>query len=722
MNIITGNRNFLFLKYRLKKILRFLIKQEKLNTFGEGENQINKVFIINLDRQKERWRLIQEELTKIKIPNKNTLLSFTERFSAIDAKNHSIKTNKINSSYTLEDQYFVDPNPELLNIIREKEIIIELTKQEIAVALSHLSIWDKIIDENIHSGLILEDDIYFENKFSNKLNSLWKEIVESKIEFDIIYLSYKKVEHTPDITKISNNLSIPNRGIWWFSGYILSNKGARKLQEKLPITGPVDLWINHKFNELDVYTCNDSIISQKLFITSDNNYSILPILSQIGVKSNKTFIDLDKLKGRNPVFMFDLSSNKSNLLKLEILLSLNSYRTHFMKADRELVHIMNLIDKKEPLLFDAYIGFNSLIEMIPPLISFYPNVIIIILSKDTDSVPQACSLYIDKNIFCVNPKRNITKEISKLLKIKNWDLDSDNILKINTEINEKVIQISIPNDSKYLEHDVNPWVLPIENIKKYLPYDFNKNEIIPIAKHVENRIDYFEEFDVNFWGILEDTFPSNQSQFSKENFSLSNELDSGFQLEITNSVQGDKKYSSSSIVSIEKYIYGSFEISMKPIKGEGIVSAFFLHRNDPWQEIDIEFLGHDTTKILLNVYYNPGIINTKYNFGLRGTPVLIDLGFDASEDFHDYRIEWEYHEIRWYVDNEIIHVRKTWMPTPIPNLPMAVYVNAWITNSEELAGKFEESSLPKTSFIRYIKMYNFDYNKKLNSYYRICSA
>jgi len=296
MNIITGSHNFLFLKYKLKKLVRFLIKQEKLNTFGEGENKINKIFVINLDRQKGRWKLIQEELTKIKIQNKNNLLSFTERFSAIDSENQSMQTSKITSSYKLEDQYFVDPNPELLNIIREKEINIDLTKQEIAVALSHLSIWDKIIDKNIHSGLILEDDIYFENKFSSKLNSLWKEIVESKIEFDIIYLSFKKVDYNPDITQISNNLSIPIRGIWWFSGYILSNKGAKKLREKLPITGPVDLWINHKFNELEVYTCNDSIISQKLFIASDNNYSILPILSQIGIKSNKTFIDLDKLK------------------------------------------------------------------------------------------------------------------------------------------------------------------------------------------------------------------------------------------------------------------------------------------------------------------------------------------------------------------------------------------------------------------------------------------
>lgn len=711
MNIITGNRNYLFLKYRFKKLLRFFIKQEKLNTFGNSENQINKIFVINLDRQKGRWMLIQKELIKIQVQNKNNLLSFTERFSAIDGESKSIRTDKIERSYTLADQYFVDPNPKLLSIIREKEINIDLTKPEIAVALSHIGIWEKIIDEDIHSGLILEDDIYFENKFSNKLNSLWKEIVESKIEFDIIYLSFKKVEHNPDIKKISNNLSIPIRGIWWFSGYILSNKGARKLHEKLPLTGPVDLWINHKFKDLQVYTCNQSIINQKLFIASDNNYSILPILSQIGVKSNKTFIDLDKLKGRNPVFIFDTNPNKSNLLKLEILLSLNSYRTLYMKSKREINHISNLISKKETLLFDAYIGFNSLVELIPTLIRFYPNVIIIFISEDHDLAPSAFYSYKDKNIFCVDPKANITKKISKLLKIQNWNLDNYDMLEINTELNGEVIQTNISNNYKYLEHDVNPWIIPIENIKKYLLYDFNNNEIKPIAKHIENRIDYFKEFDNKFWEILEDTFPSNQSNFSKKNFSLSNELNFGFQLEITNSIKGHKKYSSSSIVSKEKFTYGSFEISMKPIKGEGIISAFFLHRNDPWQEIDVEFLGHDTTKVLLNVYYNPGLVNTKYNYGVRGTPILIDLGFDASEDFHDYRIEWEYHEIRWYVDSKIIHIRKTWMPTPIPALPMAVYVNTWITNSEELAGKFEESVLPKTSYIRYIKIYTFDYIK-----------
>lgn len=420
------------------------------------------------------------------------------------------------------------------------------------------------------------------------------------------------------------------------------------------------------------------------------------------------------MKGCNPVFIFDLSPNKINLLKLETLLSLNSYRTYHNRSKKESNHVVDLINRKETLLFDAYFGFNSIIDLIPEIISFYPNVIIIIIHENNVKFPEAVSQCSDQKLFRINSdtNNNINKKVSKLLKIKNWNVDSSTIPNLDIELNVNAVKINIPNNFKYLEHDVNPWVLPIENMKNYLPYDFIGNEIIPIAKHVANRIDYFEEFDNNFWDIIEDTFPSNQAQFSKENFKILSPFGSGFQLEITNNNQSEgKEYYSASIVSQKQYLYGSFEISMKPIKGEGIISAFFLHRNDPWQEIDIEFLGHDTTKILINVYYNPGVANTKYNYGVRGTPVLIDLGFDASEAFHNYRIEWEYHEIRWYVDNKIIHVRKTWTPTPIPNLPLAIYTNAWITNSEDLAGTFDKKILPKYSSVSLIKIYNFEYSK-----------
>ncbi|MBG6187519.1 family 16 glycosylhydrolase [Flavobacterium sp. CAN_S2] len=709
MNIITGNKNYLFLRFKIKQVLRIIRKKVILTAFGKANNQINKIFIINLDRQTERWELIKKELKNIPTNVNINLSNFSERFSAIDAKIKLLNNTKINSTYKLQDQYFVDPDPRLLKIIREKEINIELTNQETAVALSHISVWEKIILKDVSNALILEDDVYFENKFSKTLNLLWEEIESSSLDFDIIFLSYKKVEHNPDIKKVSKNLSVPKRGIWWFSGYILSNNGAKKLLSKLPVIGPIDLWINHEFANLNVYLSNESIINQKLFVQSDNNYSILPILSQIGIKSNETFILLDKLKGKNPVFVFDLSENcDTTLSKINTLLSLNSYRAYKNVSERDSLHVKESIKQKQTLLFDAYLGFNLIIDNLSDLINFYPSGIIIIIEEVHDkSLQSVLSNEISTNLHFINSNsKKVFKQVSKLLQIKYWEFNDIklNQVKIDKNINSEKIQII--NKFKYLEHDVNPWIIPIQNIEKYIPYNHTEFEILSLAKPIDGISDSFNKMDLNYWKLLDDTFPSNLAHFTKRNFRLNN---SGFEITITNDKLEGKQYSSSAIVTKLPHIYGSFEISMKPIKGDGIISAFFLHRNDPWQEIDIEFLGNDTTKILLNVYYNPGFENTNYNYGVRGTPILIDLDFDASEDFHLYRIEWEYHEIRWYVDNKIIHSRRTWMPTPIPDLPLNVYVNAWITNSEALAGKFNNILLPAILHVKLIEFYKFEY-------------
>ena len=162
-----------------------------------------------------------------------------------------------------------------------------------------------------------------------------------------------------------------------------------------------------------------------------------------------------------------------------------------------------------------------------------------------------------------------------------------------------------------------------------------------------------------------------------------------------------------SLCSKQTYRYGRFKVIQKPARAPGVVTAFFLHRNDPWQEIDVEFLGSDTTKLLVNAYFDPGNPGAQCNFGNRGTPVVIDLNFDAAEAFHRYAVEWEPHELRWFVDDHLIHVRAFWVPTPIPNLPMAVFCSIRPPRASELAETLRHSELPAMSELRRMKVWEW---------------
>ena len=124
------------------------------------------------------------------------------------------------------------------------------------------------------------------------------------------------------------------------------------------------------------------------------------------------------------------------------------------------------------------------------------------------------------------------------------------------------------------------------------------------------------------------------------------------------------------------YGYGLYEVSMKPIKNVGVVSSFFTYTGpsdgNPWDEIDIEFLGKDTTKVQFN-YFTDGKGNHE---------MLYDLGFDATEDFHTYAFEWKEDSITWYVDGVEVHKATENIPTTPGKLMMNVWngkgVDGWL--------------------------------------------
>lgn len=116
--------------------------------------------------------------------------------------------------------------------------------------------------------------------------------------------------------------------------------------------------------------------------------------------------------------------------------------------------------------------------------------------------------------------------------------------------------------------------------------------------------------------------------------------------------------------------YGRYEVVMRPAKGSGTVSSFFTfsgpHMGVPHDEIDIEFLGADTTKIHLNYFH----------LGKRGTPTIYDLPFDASDAQHLYSFEWTPDHIAWYVDG--VPFEKTALNDPhIPTYPGKIMFSLW---------------------------------------------
>lgn len=152
--------------------------------------------------------------------------------------------------------------------------------------------------------------------------------------------------------------------------------------------------------------------------------------------------------------------------------------------------------------------------------------------------------------------------------------------------------------------------------------------------------------------------------------------DNALNLTIDADSSGQYTYSGAEYRTNDFYGYGYYETSMKAIKNTGVVSSFFTYTgpsdNNPWDEIDIEILGKDTTKVQFN-YYTNGIGKHEYFY---------ELGFDASEDFHTYGFDWQPDHITWYVDGKAVYTATTDIPSTLGRIMMNVWpgtgVDDWL--------------------------------------------
>ena len=131
------------------------------------------------------------------------------------------------------------------------------------------------------------------------------------------------------------------------------------------------------------------------------------------------------------------------------------------------------------------------------------------------------------------------------------------------------------------------------------------------------------------------------------------------------------------------YGYGDYQVRMKPAKKDGTASTFFVctgeydlnpitNEKNPWDEIDIEFLGQDTTKVQFNYFVN----------GVGGHEYMYDLGFDASEEFHNYGFRWAEDYITWFVDDKPVYRVEASEGKPMPAASGRILTNYWCGTDE----------------------------------------
>ena len=695
------------------------------------DDTIQRIYVINLDRKPDRWRQMARELGRLRDRSERPLAAMSRRFSAVDARyNRELtKGDLIQSDYPLSDQLFVQPEPRLNGVLDVQTRAIEMTPQEVAVALSHVKIWKLIVEGERRYTLVLEDDIYFRRGFASTCDKAWKELIQRNGESDaadLVYLSYEKAAKQVPRRPYSELLFRPTTGLWQLSGYILSKSGAQKLLDRLPVRGPVDLWLNHQFRALDVFATRRPIIVQRPDVPSTNSYSVLPILSQVGVMTRDKPLLVKEKAMQRPVFAFGKVG--SGLTSLAMALSMLGYRCCSDVTALPAREHADLYGGKRGRVFDAYVNVGTLnVHSIADLAKTYRDARFIVSVGDerfpNGSVEEPQNRATRVSAAGENSTDRTLIQVSKDL--------SDRVLVLPTHHRDKwemlrsFLGCEYPaheypeyedqgqrplvvgagenhntwwSQVNHLKRDSSPWIVPRR--------DWEGLQLAKAAEAVSHDLrenglsSEFCVLDTETWGLRDDTFPSNLALFKPSNFEFN--TNGVGQLTLRQENASVRQFTSASIASRRHYLYGRFVAELRPTNVSGVITGMFLHRNGPHQEIDLEFLGNDTTKLLVNVYYNPGVAGTKLEYGYRGTPSLIELGFDAATAFHQYEIEWCSEYILWRVDGRIVCKRVIWEPTPIPHLPMQFNVNVWTSRSKRLAGRLATSDLPAQSLIRNI--------------------
>jgi hypothetical protein len=208
-----------------------------------------KILYINLDRRPDRKEHIDNQLKLINWTGN------TERISGIDGRILNIDNIKhlISNRASLEAK-----NTEKINFAPGSY----MTKGAVGCALSHREAWLSIMNGNDDKVLVLEDDVYFDDKFNERLS----EYLQNIPEYDLLYIGYHE---TWNKEKINEHYRIPNNVVFGLYGYVVDKKITKQLLDMFPIEGQIDSEIKKIYPNIKVFHVNED----QRIIHSDHSFN-----------------------------------------------------------------------------------------------------------------------------------------------------------------------------------------------------------------------------------------------------------------------------------------------------------------------------------------------------------------------------------------------------------------------------------------------------------------
>src|SRR5438094_5405467 len=287
MNLSNAFSPMRALGFRTWRALIVSVPGARIRAFGRGPNQIAAAIVINLDRQPGRWRRVTRELRRFRTSEGVPLTSITRRLAAVDARDGraTAATVDVDAIYRIGDQLYVEPDARLSECFAEDEPV-RMTRQEVAVARSHVEAWKAIATGTDDYVLVLEDDVWFTPGAPAAIDRGWRAALgRCAIEGGpkLLYLSYCDAGGSAARVDACKSIFRVVRGLWLLSGYVLSREGAAALLRAMPVVGPVDLWMNYRFADLGALALTSPVIAQRSDEASNNAYSILPYLARAGI-------------------------------------------------------------------------------------------------------------------------------------------------------------------------------------------------------------------------------------------------------------------------------------------------------------------------------------------------------------------------------------------------------------------------------------------------------